>query len=73
MKRILIGVCALTAAVADPLPPGDIEKFVGGGGPAWSIGDSVDVVVEVRGGSGTQLLRAPRTAISPADPLPSGA
>lgn len=62
---------AQTSAVPDPLPPGDIEKFVGGGGPVWSIGDSVDVVVEVRGGSGgTQLLRARRTAISPADPLP---
>lgn len=61
---------AQTSAVADPLPSGDIEKFVVGGGPAWSVGDSVDVVVEVRGGSGaSQRVRGPRTVIEPADPV----
>jgi len=55
--------------VPDPLPPYVIEKFVTGAGPKWSLGDSVDVVVEVRDSSGnTQRLRSPRTSISYVDP-----
>ena len=55
--------------VPDPLPPYAIEKFVTGAGPKWSLGDSVDVVVEVRDSSGnTQRLRSPRTSISYVDP-----
>jgi hypothetical protein len=49
---------------------GAIEEFVAGGGPQWPVGDSVDVVVEVRDSSGlTQLVRGPRQVINPADPV----
>ena len=54
----------------DPFPPWVIEKFVTGEGPKWQLGDSVDVVVEVRDASGNlQRLRAPRTTIGHADPI----
>jgi|SRR5690348_14140339 hypothetical protein len=47
-----------------PLPFGVIAVIATGTGPAWPVGDSVDVVMEVLDGHGsTQLLRAPRTAI----------
>ena len=47
-----------------PLPMGVILVLASGTGPAWPVGDSVDVVIEVLDGHGsTQLLRAPRTAI----------
>ena len=62
---------AQTSPVNEPLTQvvGAIEEFVAGKGPAWPVGDSVDVVVEVRDLAGTShLLRGPRQVINPADP-----
>lgn len=61
---------ANASRVPDPLPPDVIEKFTTAGGPKWPLGDSVDVVIEVRDVSGkAQLLQAPRQTIGPADPV----
>lgn len=63
---------AQASPVAEPLTQvvGAIEEFVASGAPAWAVGDSVDVVVEVRDSSGpTQFVRGPRQVINPADPV----
>ena len=45
-----------------PLPFGAIAVITPLG-PSWPVGDSVDVVVQVRDGGRTQLVRAPSTVI----------
>jgi hypothetical protein len=51
---------------ARPLPLAiGLKAVVAAGGPSWPAGDSADVVMELRDGSGTtQLLRAPRQLIT---------
>jgi hypothetical protein len=42
-----------------------LKAVVAAGGPTWPVGDSADVVMELRDGSGTtQLVRAPRQVIA---------
>jgi hypothetical protein len=56
--------------VPDPLPTNVVEKFTTAGGPAWPLGDSVDIVVEVRDANGgVQLLRGPHVTITSSDPV----